>query len=106
MGRKLLGSLGPDFLDTGLIVDAFQVVGMVQVYNKNWNSLVKTEVSWVAHVFKTRPRRPWGPGALWGLIQERQVPTSSSDSWIRGFLGILVHMASLLPLLSGASNLP
>lgn len=42
IGRKLLSSLDPDFLATGLIVDTFQVVGMVQVYNKNWNSLVKT----------------------------------------------------------------
>lgn len=45
IGRKLLSPLHPAILGTDLIVDAFQVVGTVQVYNKNWNSLVKTEVS-------------------------------------------------------------
>ncbi len=33
------------FLGTGLMIDAFHVLGTVQVYSKNWNSLVKTALS-------------------------------------------------------------
>lgn len=57
------------------------------------------------HGFRTRPRRQSCLGALWGLINERQVPTSSSYSWIVWFLGTLAQMVLLLSLKSMVLNL-
>lgn len=97
---EVIKFLEPDFLGTGLIVDDFRVVGTVRVYNKNWNSSGKTEVSSVAYVFKTRLRRPSGlnmRGAGANLLLGQ---LDRGVSWDIGAHGVT------LALMSGASNRP